>query len=204
LIFTGIFIFIAIPATITAQDNSTTENWSDTVIVKPVNPNNHNHITITFSGWFYNSCGQWLEEPAISRFGNRFVIEGSPAYIGVVCLQVLVPWTYTYDVGLLSPGEYTIETIQNWPNSTEVDYYDFSVANAPCCRGIRGNVDGLENDHINIIDLTYLVEFLFNGGDAPPCIEEADIDGNRLINIVDLTMLILYVFQGGEKPLPCQ
>ncbi|MEW5994065.1 MAG: hypothetical protein AB1744_06680 [Candidatus Zixiibacteriota bacterium] len=56
-------------------------------------------------------------------------------------------------------------------------------------------------------DLTYLVAYLFQGGAAPPCIEEANVDGiigpGGPIDVADLTYLVAYLFQGGPAPAPC-
>ncbi|MBU8932528.1 MAG: hypothetical protein KOO62_00835 [candidate division Zixibacteria bacterium] len=82
-----------------------------------------------------------------------------------------------------------------------------NVTTAPpsCCNGdgIRGNVDYILPDEINIADLTYLVAYLFTGGAEPSCIDESDIDGNDEINIADLTYLVAYLFTGGPPPVAC-
>ncbi len=75
--------------------------------------------------------------------------------------------------------------------------------NFGCCIGIRGNVDGDPNDLVNIADLTYLVDYLFRGGPAPPCFEEGDVNGDGDINVADLTYLVDYLFRGGPAPSPC-
>ncbi|MBU8935037.1 MAG: T9SS type A sorting domain-containing protein [candidate division Zixibacteria bacterium] len=72
-----------------------------------------------------------------------------------------------------------------------------------CCIGDRGNVDGDPADEINIADLTYLVAYLFTGGPPPPCMEEADVNGDGEINIADLTYLVAYLFTGGPPPVVC-
>ena len=38
-----------------------------------------------------------------------------------------------------------------------------------CCVGIRGNVDGDLADACNVVDVTYLVSYLFSSGPAPEC-----------------------------------
>ena len=53
-------------------------------------------------------------------------------------------------------------------------------------------------------DLTFLVAYLFGGGGAPDCIEEADVNGDgNGPNIQDLTHLVAYLFGGGPAPAPC-
>ena len=72
-----------------------------------------------------------------------------------------------------------------------------------CCTGIRGNVDGDGSDAINVADLTYLVDYLFFSGPAPPCLEESDVNGSGAINVADLTYLVDYLFFGGPAPASC-
>ncbi len=75
------------------------------------------------------------------------------------------------------------------------------TASAQSCCALRGNVDGIGD--INVSDLTYLVAFLFQGGPAAPCPDEADIDGSTDINVSDLTYLVAFLFQGGAAPVEC-
>ncbi|MFH1687706.1 MAG: hypothetical protein ABIE70_09320 [bacterium] len=72
-----------------------------------------------------------------------------------------------------------------------------------CCVGIRGNVDADPEDLITIADLVYLVNFMFNGGPAPACMEEADVDGNGDgPDIADLIYLNSYMFGDPQGPAP--
>ncbi len=70
-----------------------------------------------------------------------------------------------------------------------------------CCVGERGDVD--MSGEVNVADLTYLVNYIFNGGLPSPCEEEADIDGSGDINVADVTALVAYIFQGGAPPAAC-
>ena len=72
-----------------------------------------------------------------------------------------------------------------------------------CCLGQRGNVDGDAGDQITISDLVYLVDYMFTGGPAPPCFEEADIDGSGVIDINDLVHLVDFMFTFGFPPADC-
>ncbi len=80
------------------------------------------------------------------------------------------------------------------------------VCDLGCCLGaFRGNIDMDPADEITIVDLIYLVNFMFQDGPAPPCPEEADINGDAgaSIDIADLIMLVQYMFQDGPEPAPC-
>jgi len=64
-----------------------------------------------------------------------------------------------------------------------------------------GNVNN--DNSLNVADLTYLVAFLFQGGDPPPIQEAGDSDGSGDINVSDLTYMVAFLFQGGPGPI-CQ
>jgi hypothetical protein len=72
-----------------------------------------------------------------------------------------------------------------------------------CCTGLRGNIDNDGANEVNVSDLTYLVEFLFQGGPDPVCVDEADVDASGAVNVSDLTYLVAYLFQGGAQPAAC-
>ncbi|HOP05724.1 MAG TPA: hypothetical protein PLF13_00390 [candidate division Zixibacteria bacterium] len=56
----------------------------------------------------------------------------------------------------------------------------------------------------DISDLVYLVTYMFSGGPAPDCIEEADINGSGAgPDISDLVYLVTYMFSGGPAPADC-
>ena len=91
------------------------------------------------------------------------------------------------------------------PTCPVVDYVPFADSSFGCCAWTRGNVDGDLNDQVNVADLTYLVDYLFRGGLAPPCAEEGNVDGNpaEQVNVADLTYLVDYLFRGGTPPPLC-
>ena len=72
-----------------------------------------------------------------------------------------------------------------------------------CLPPIRGNVDYDPGDVIDISDLVYEVDYMFNGGPPPPCLDEADINGAGGIDISDLVYLVDYMFNEGPEPAPC-
>ncbi len=72
----------------------------------------------------------------------------------------------------------------------------------PCCQGVRGDVNNDGSD-ANILDLTFLVDYIFRGGEFPSCFEEADLNADCAVNILDLTFQVDYGFRGGPAPGSC-
>jgi PKD repeat protein len=79
------------------------------------------------------------------------------------------------------------------------------VGEGSCCRGRRGNIDDDPGDSIDIVDLIYLVNYMFQDGPELPCPEEANVNGDIYgeIDITDLIHLVTYMFQGGVDPAIC-
>lgn len=60
------------------------------------------------------------------------------------------------------------------------------------------NADG----EINLLDMTYLLNYLYKGGRPPvPFVEIGDINGSGEINLLDVTYLLNYLFKGGPAPV---
>jgi len=79
---------------------------------------------------------------------------------------------------------------------------NFTTGNG-CCVGNRGDINGDSAD-ADPVDLSYLVDFLFSGGAAPVCNEEADLNGDLSpADPVDLSYLVDFLFSGGAAPFPC-
>ncbi len=89
------------------------------------------------------------------------------------------------------------------PDQTDFNSNGIGDACEVCCIGIRGNANGDTGDVIDISDLVFIVSFMFQGGLLPPCLEEADANGDGVIDISDLVYLVSYMFQGGPPPVSC-
>jgi|GEM_PF-3318872 len=119
------------------------------------------------------------------------------------------------DADSIPPGyqwydERPITALKRYYRITSVDgaYNESPLSNEAsvsfsCCV-LRGDVNR-NGTGPDIADLVYLVSFMFSGGPAPPCLEEADIngDGSLLPDITDLVYLVSYMFSGGPPPVPC-
>jgi hypothetical protein len=65
-------------------------------------------------------------------------------------------------------------------------------------RGKCGDVNN--NGVVNILDVTYLIAYLYKGGPTPPVLSLANANGTWPINILDATYLIAYLYKGGPDP----
>jgi hypothetical protein len=64
--------------------------------------------------------------------------------------------------------------------------------------GLCGDVNN--NGTVNILDVTYLINYLYKGGPPPPIPYLADCNGKVGLNILDVTYLVNYLYKGGPPP----
>jgi hypothetical protein len=87
------------------------------------------------------------------------------------------------------------------PNQADQDLD--GVGDACCCVGSRGDAND-DGDDANILDLTFLVDRIFRGGDLSNCPAESDFNGDGTpSNILDLTFAVDRIFRGGNAPGSC-
>lgn len=74
-----------------------------------------------------------------------------------------------------------------------------------CIPPMRGDINYDGAELLDISDLLYLIDFMFTGGPAAVCHEEADVngDGAELLDISDLIYLVDYMFRSGPEPPAC-
>ena len=78
--------------------------------------------------------------------------------------------------------------------------YSFTILEPPY---VCGDVDN-NGEFQGILELTYLVDFVFRGGPPPENELAADVDGSGgTANILDLTYMVDFVFKAGPAPV-CQ
>jgi hypothetical protein len=54
---------------------------------------------------------------------------------------------------------------------------------------------------VNILDITYLISFLYMDGLPPDPFPAADVNGTGTVNILDVTYLISYLYNDGPEPI---
>jgi hypothetical protein len=65
---------------------------------------------------------------------------------------------------------------------------------------ICGDADGSET--VDIDDVVYIIQYIFNSGPAPDPLEKADVDCSGDVDIDDAVYLLQFIFSGG--PAPCE
>ena len=82
---------------------------------------------------------------------------------------------------------------------------------AQACCVVRGDIDHSDGQ-ISIADLIFMVSYMFQDGQMPPCSDgrsgyfpEADVnaDGSDM-NVADLVYLVSFMFSNGPAPLECE
>jgi len=82
-------------------------------------------------------------------------------------------------------------------NPDQADSNDDGIGDL--CEYMCGDANG--NRTINILDVTFIVNYLYKGGAAPDPLEAGDADGGGSINILDVTCIINYLYKGGPEPV---
>jgi hypothetical protein len=66
----------------------------------------------------------------------------------------------------------------------------------------RGFVCGDANDDeiCNLLDITWIIDYLYAGGPVPNPIQMADVNNDGTVNLVDITVLIEFIYLAGPAP----
>jgi len=170
--------------------------------------------------------GFMLDMPPYDQPDNGSTIRESVLGLGVSYVDSIVGFSVT-PVSILGVGEFAqlsvdieifeyadfdgdsvVNAADNCPltfNPGQEDINSNGIGDAceNCCLGDRGDVNG-DGNEADILDLTYLVDYVFRGGLAPPCPSEADVNSDETpANILDLTFLVDRIFRGGAASGPC-
>jgi len=80
------------------------------------------------------------------------------------------------------------------------EIFSYPEESAPlCCCDVAG--DASDNGLVNILDVTYIINYLYKSGPIAPCPAEADANGNCQVNILDVTYIINYLYKSGPAPI---
>jgi hypothetical protein len=159
-------------------------NFENTITGATYDENGRDIITIPYpieGIYTINVYGQLLDPPYGSVYGIGIEIDGSNLSVQVANYMPI-------------PGNDGITT----------DTFTYSVAEGQ--HHCKGDVNCSYT--VNILDITYLISYLYKGGPEPCPILDAgdanyscDIEDPITVNILDITYLISYLYKDG--PAPC-
>ncbi|MEW5922673.1 MAG: dockerin type I repeat-containing protein [Candidatus Zixiibacteriota bacterium] len=82
-------------------------------------------------------------------------------------------------------------------NPDQADSDGDGIGNA-CEDFTCGDANG--SGSVNILDVTFIISYLYKGGAAPVPAQSADVNHSGSVNILDVTYLISYLYKGGPAP----
>ena len=173
---------------------------------------------------YQNAVGPGAPPPVV--FANEAVLGLAPGddIDALAVFDVLMPGVYgvgDFAFVSLAPGSPTLAALAASPASiieisvfappfVTLNFAQFGLLatddiNAITCYDIAcctmpgdANHDGT----CNVGDAVYLVAYIFQGGNPPPCPNEGDANGDGAINVGDAVYLVRFVFQNGPAPVP--
>jgi hypothetical protein len=121
-------------------------------------------------------------------------------YIIEVIPEADAPPGSTYSIGIRIDGSVQSIMIQDAdvPALGTSDTYTYFVEEGG--HFINGDANG--NGIVNILDITFLISYLYKQGPSPDPMICGDANCNQQLNILDITYLIGYLYKSG--PDPCQ
>jgi hypothetical protein len=82
-------------------------------------------------------------------------------------------------------------------NPDQADSDDDGIGDV--CLYVCGDANG--DGTINILDVTFLINYVYKGGPPPDPLVAVDCNGDYRVNILDITYLISYLYMGGADPI---
>jgi hypothetical protein len=132
---------------------------------------------------------------------NDIALDGNYALVatywqGLWAVNISNPNAPVLAGGFQTPGlSYGVEVSNG--RAYVADIHGFAVVDY--AQGfVCGDANGDEQQ--NISDATYIVNWIFKGGPAPPILAAADADCNLQSNISDAVFIVNWVFKGGAPP----
>jgi len=135
----------------------------------------------------------WNEVIAGSDDQNIYVLDGMTGN---------VEWSYSCadDVMDIGVGDISGDGLPNIAcvtfGSDGIAYAFKSLAVAPSFICGDANSDEL----VNLLDITYLIAYLYSEGPPPDIMDSADVNNDGAVNLLDITYLIEFLYKEGPDP----
>jgi hypothetical protein len=137
---------------------------------------------------FYYDFESGQEWPGWPPYRAKYIIVYGPGTIDSA------KGLYTYDPDISEAGDTLnlVLTIENQWCGWE-DWADVDLIVESACGDANGDVT------VNMLDILYLIAFLYKGGPEPLYFYHADVDGSGGINMLDVLALMGYLYKGVSE-----
>jgi C1A family cysteine protease len=85
--------------------------------------------------------------------------------------------------------------VEDSPGAIDEKTFNFSIKVDFLC----GDAD--RNQSVNMLDITYLIGYLYKEGAAPYPLEAGDVNDDLSVNMLDILSLIAYLYKSGPEPV---
>ena len=166
--------------------------WDSTILQNCISANNHGYGVATLYDWFSNfnlivRCNNSFGNDSANWHGG-----GSPGdTLDNLSLDPIFcdAGNADYPIDISSPCAPLNNVCQNL-----IGAYDIGCTDGCIC----GDVN--HNGRRDILDVTFLINYLYKHGSAPVPLQCADLNGDGKINAKDITVIIIFLYKQGSNP----
>ena len=111
-----------------------------------------------------------------------------------------VSWSFNWKAPNVGPGKITLFAagLAADGDMTPAGDIAYSTSIATSCCKVPGDANG-NGVFSGIIELTFIINYLYKGGQAPSCLEQADANGDGIVNVRDITYIINFLYKHGPN-----
>lgn len=151
--------------------------------------------TVMYNNSWNNPCGNYVDLSSSTGENTKTNFNGDSCdtYYNI-SFDPMFADTITYALpcssACIDAGDLTSEIRGGGGRRIDIGAYEYPY--------VIGNTD--QNGEVNIVDVVYLLNYLFKNGPYPCPLGKGDVDCNSLVDLVDAVYLINYLFRAGRPP----
>jgi outer membrane protein assembly factor BamB len=152
--------------------------------------------TLTFKN--FRTSPQSFQAALLIKDGEDYIYGDTIAIVdlagGDSTQETFEPWV----IGTVANKLYELLAVTIFPEDNNATNDSLNATVMAGRTYVCGDVNS--SGTINILDITFLINYVYKGGQAPDPLESGDVNGNGVVNLLDITYLINFVYKGGPAP----